>query len=178
MTTSFCFEHVFRASTPQLLLRAYFDPAHTAVQDAAIAVASREVLEVSDADGVFHRVTKIVPQRQLPAFMRPFFPGTLHYIEDQTWRHGTTEIACSIRPSILGGRAHITSVYRLEQAGAQAIRRTHAGSVSVEVALVGGRIERSIVADIERSMRLTAACTQTYLDRHELISTHAQATGT
>jgi hypothetical protein len=37
--------------------------------------------------------------------------------------------------------------------------------VSVEVALVGGRIERKIIADMERTLAISARCTQDYLDR-------------
>ena len=177
MTTSFSFEHLFRAPDPQAILAVYFDPRHTALQDEKSNIVSREYLEVSDTGDAYRRVSKIVPNKQLPAMMRPFATGSLHYVEEQSWRRGTNEIHIVIRPSFLPGRAVIKAVYRLETAGQGLVRRTYAGTVSVEVSLLGGRIERGIIADMERSLVSSAAGTQSYLDAHPVISAHAQATG-
>jgi hypothetical protein len=54
---------------------------------------------------------------------------------------------------------------RLIPAGTGLIRRIYDGSVSVDVALIAGRIERGIVAEYRRSLPLAAACTQSWLDR-------------
>jgi hypothetical protein len=165
VTATFAFEHVFRAPDPATLFALYFDPTHGATQDAATGIAAREVLEVTDGETEYRRVCRVTPHRQLPAFMRPFFPRKLHYLEEAIWRRPADQIDIEIRPSILGGRAQISSVYRLETVGPGLVRRTYTGSVSVEVALVGGRIERGMLRDLERSLVSCAACTQDYLDR-------------
>jgi hypothetical protein len=59
----------------------------------------------------------------------------------------------------------ITATYRLDPVGARAIRRRYAGAVSVNIALIGGRLERGTVEELGRSLPRAAACTQAWLDR-------------
>jgi hypothetical protein len=168
MPSSFRFEHVFTGGTIAQLFALYFDPARVAASDAATGIAAREVLERTESPDGLRRVCKVTPARQLPAFMRPFVSGGLHYVETAIWRRAADRVDLEVRPSLLGGRSKVTSTYSLAVEGDPAnglVRRIYAGSVSVEVALVGGRIERGIVADIERSLAIAARCTQDHLDR-------------
>jgi hypothetical protein len=165
VTATFVFEHVFRAPSPAVLFELYFDATHAANSDVAMGIASREILELDDAPDTRRRVSRVVPERQLPAFMRPFFPSKLHYLETVIWHKADDRMDLDVRPSLLGGRSHVLSTYRLRGEGPGLVRRTYEGSVSVEVALVGGRIERKIIADMERTLAISARCTQDYLDR-------------
>jgi hypothetical protein len=173
--TPFCFEHVFAAPSPAAVLAAYFDANHLVEQDRAIDVAERQVLELVDDGTTVRRVSRVVPRRQLPSFMRPFSSGPLHYVEVATWTRATNEIAIEIRPSLMGGRASIRATYVLEAVAPNTIRRRYQGHVSVDVALVSTRVERGIIAEFERSMPLAATCTQAWLDRHSATSVTARA---
>lgn len=157
--TPFCFEHVFRSGSVEELFTAYFDEALQAEQDRLLDVASREILERTELS----RVCRVVPRRQLPAFVQPFLRGPVHYVEAVTWLRDRGELAIEIRPNL--GRIEVSATYRLEVAGPQAIRRRYAGCVSVDIALVGGRIERGIVTDLAQSLPRAAGCTQAWLDR-------------
>lgn len=164
---SFCFEHVFRAPSVEAVFSAYFDPAHAAEQDRTLDVAERTVLERTETDDTLRRVCRVVPRRQLPAFVRPLIAGgQLSYVETAVWRKREDLIAIEIRPSVLSGRALIEATYQLSAVGPEAILRRYEGTVSVDVALIGPRIERGIVAEFERSMPVAAGCTQAFLDRH------------
>jgi hypothetical protein len=163
--TEFCFDHVFRASSTAAVFAAYFDPDHVAEQDHRLDVVERAVLERTETADELVRVSRVVPRRQLPALIRPLVPGQLHYVESARWRKRDDEIELEIRPSILSGRASVTARYRLHRAGTEAIHRRYEGTVSVDVALFSSRIERGIVAELERSLPLAAACTQGWLDR-------------
>lgn len=163
---SFAFEHVFRAPSVEAVFRAYFEPAHAAAQDRTLDVAERTVLERTETDDELRRVCRVVPRRQLPAFVRPLIAGQLSYTETAIWRKREDRIDLEIRPSVLSGRALITATYRLSQVGPEAILRRYEGTVSVDVALLGPRVERGIVAEFERSMPVAAGCTQAFLDRH------------
>lgn len=165
--TPFSFAHVFRAPSPAEILAAYWSPGHQIEQDRKIDIIERTVLELSETPAELCRTSRIVPRRQLPALVRPFVSGQLHYIETCRWRKQDDEIDIEIRPSILKGRALITALYRLTPAGTGLIQRSYAGSVSVDVALISSRIERGIVAEFERSIPLAAAVTQNWLDRSE-----------
>ena len=108
---------------------------------------------------------RVVPKRQLPAIVRPLVTGQLHYLETAIWRKREDVIEVEVRPSFLSGRAIITATYRLSPISGGLIRRVFKGSVSANVAVISSRIERHIAAEFERSMPITAACTQAFLDR-------------
>ena len=151
--TPFCFEHVFRADSPEDLLVSFFDDDCQAGLDRVLDIASRDVLE----RGAGRRVCRVVPNRRIP-----LIGGSFHYVESVT-RTGTDELAIEIRPSLQ--RVVISATYRLERAGAREIRRRYAGTVSVNIALIGGRLERGIVEELGRSLPAAAASTQAWLDR-------------
>jgi len=163
--TPFCFEHVFRAASVADVFAAYFDPDHQREQDAQADLVERTVLEVVDTAADLRRVCRVVPRRQLPGFVRALVRGPLHYIETVRWRKASDEIDIEVLPSVLGGRAKITASYRLSAVGHGTIHRHYEGFAQVDVAMVGGRIERGIVAEFEKSIPAAAACTQAWLDR-------------
>ena len=178
MATQFCFEHVFRAPSIAAVFEAYFNPTQLTLQDRQLDIIERETTERVDDGRTLRRTCKVIPHRQLPAIVRPFVDGPLHYIETATWRRADDEIDIAIWPSLLRrsgrGKPSITALYRLVRRPDGAILRTYSGTVSVDVALISGRIERGIVAEFERSMPVAAACTQDYLDRSgSYVSAHA-----
>jgi hypothetical protein len=152
--TPFCFEHVFRTDSPDDLVTSFFDDDHQAEQDRVLDILEREVLERGEG----WRVCRVVPNRKIP-----LVSGRFHYVESVR-RHGSSELAIEIRPSV--PRVVITATYRLERVAPRAIRRRYAGAVSVNIALIGGRLERGIVDELGRSLPRAAACTQTWLDRN------------
>jgi hypothetical protein len=162
---SFCFEHTLRARSAADVLAAYFDPDLVAIQDRHLDIPHREILELDDDGPEVRRVCRVVPRRQIPAIVRPFVAGPLHYLEVATWRKGAGEISIETRPSILAGRASISVRYRLAERAPGQIHRRYEGNVSVDVTLLSSRIERGIVAELERSVPVAAACTQAWLDR-------------
>lgn len=171
--TPFRFEHEFVATSTRAVFEAYFDPLHQHEQDRVLAVAQRDVLELADTGDELRRVCRVVPQRQLPALLRPLTAGPLHYIETAIWRRAMNEIVIDMRPSL--ARTKIRATYRLAEVAPGSVRRSYSGDVSVDVALLASRIERGIVAEFERSMPLAAACTQSWLDRHPSRSVTARA---
>jgi hypothetical protein len=173
--TPFSFEHVFDAPSIDAVFAAYFDPDHQQEQDRAVQIAEREVLELNETADELRRVCRVVPRRQLPALVRPFVAGQLHYIETVIWRRKLHELTLEIRPSMLDGRARIEGTYRLESPTPGAVRRCYVGQVSVDVAFVANRIEKGILAEFSRSLPLAAACTQAWLDRHSSRSVCARA---
>ena len=176
MATQFCFEHQFRAPSIDAVFAAYFDPTHLLHQDKMLDIALREVLELRDEGRVLRRSCKVVPRRQLPAIVRPFLKGPLHYIETATWRRDDSEIDIQIWPSLLKHKPEptITALYRLTRRADGSIHRSYKGTVSVDLALIASRIERGIVAEFERSIPLAAAATQDFLDRSgRYVAAHA-----
>jgi len=163
--TEFSYEHVFRAPAPPVLLAAFTDPTHVAAQDVTGQVASREVIERHDDPERYHCVCRVVPRRQLPAFVRPLVRGGLEYMETLRWDKRTDTLVIEVRPAILGGRAQVDATCRVVDHAPGEVRRIYSGRVTVEVALIGGRVERGISAEIGRALAVAAVTTQAWLDR-------------
>jgi hypothetical protein len=172
--TPFSFEHVFEAASVDAVFAAYFDPDHQREQDRAVEIAEREILELIETADELRRVCRVVPRRTLPALVRPFVTGPLHYLETVIWRRKLQELTLEIRPSLLDGRARIEGTYRLEAPAPGAVRRRYTGQVSVDVAFVANRIEKGILAEFSRSLPIAAACTQAWLHRHSSRSLSAR----
>ena len=164
MATEFAFEHIYRAPSIAAVFAATFDPDNVARQDRVAGIARRDQLELIDDAATFRRVCVIVPTRQLPAFVRPFISGELSVHETILWHKTDNFLTIEVQPSLLGGKAHVSSGYRLTFDGNNAVRRDYKGTATVGVPLVGGRIERALIDDMRSSLGLTATVTQETLD--------------
>jgi hypothetical protein len=171
--TPFCFEHAFLATDPADVFEAYFDPTHQVEHDRALEVFERQVIEFVDTGHEITRRSRIVPQRQLPAVLRAFSSGPLHYFEHVVGRRATNELAIDLQ--LFGDRGRVRGRYELAQLAPGSVLRRYSGTVSVDVALVAARVERGIVAEFERSLARTAACTQNWLDQQTQRSVAARA---
>jgi hypothetical protein len=171
--TPFSLEHVFLGAGPQQLFAAYFDPTHQIEHDRALEIVEREVIEFADTGDEISRRCRVVPRRQLPAVLRAFSSGPLHYLEHAVGRRASFAVEIDVR--LLGDRGRVTGRYELAQIAPGSVRRRYSGTVSVDVALVAGRVERGIVAEFERSLARTSACTQKWLDQQTQRSVAARA---
>ena len=169
--TPFCFEHVFLAAGPGEVFAAYFDAQHQIEQDRVLEIREREVIELVDRGDEIVRRSRIVPRRQLPVLLRPL--GPLHYIEHAVGRRAAHKIDIDLR--LFGDRGRVTACYELVQMASGSVRRRYSGVVSVDVALVAGRIERGIVAEFERSLARASSCTQNWLVQQTPRSAAARA---
>src|SRR6188768_2780543 len=114
MATEFSFENVFLAPSVEVVLAAYFDPDHLAMQDVKAELGSRTVVETHDDDATHRTSWRVAHQKPLPLFVRPFVSGgRLQYLETMTWRRRDNAIDLVVTPEILGGRVSITAVYQL-----------------------------------------------------------------
>ena len=164
MTTPFSYEHTFQAPSIDVLLRAFTDPSHIAAQDATNGVASRTVVERVDDAARFFCECRVATKRELPAFVQKLAGGGLAYTERLRWDKASDTIAIEIRPDVMGGRSKIDVACRIVPAGEGRVKRIYAGTATVEVALIGGRIEKSIVTEIGKTLDAAARTTQAWLD--------------
>jgi len=164
--TPFRFEHDFKTASIAQVFRAYFDPALAAEHDRLSKVARREELERHDSAERLVVLSKVVPERQFPVFLKPFVSGDLHYTERVVWERGQDRLDIDIRPSLMGKRTRIRISYLVSQPRPGVVHRVYEGDVTVEIALIGGRAERFIIDDIGETLGRTSACTQEWLDAH------------
>lgn len=166
MSTAFSYETVFDASGKTAVLAAYFNDDHLAAQDKVAELCERVLVESREDATVRAATWSVRALRPLPVFVRPFVQGgRLTYLESMTWRKSDDEIDMTIVPQILGGRVQIAAVYQLVDVGPGKVRRRYQGSISVNVSLLSGKIERAIAAEVEKGMPLMTDCTQNWLKR-------------
>ena len=164
MSTEFSFESVFRAASVKTILEAYFDPDHLATQDKVAELIDRKVIESREDDATKFMSWSVGSLRQLPSFVRPFVGGgRLSYLETMTWRKAANEIDMTIVPQIGGGRVQIAAVYALSPIAEGQVRRRYKGTITANVPLLSGKIERSILKEMEKGMPAMTECTQTWL---------------
>jgi hypothetical protein len=143
----------------------YFDPAHVAEQDRRNHILRRQLVDEHEHDGVLTRTCRVVPGRQLPGWARAALGGELSFDETLSWVRGSRQLRLTVVPSVLSRRIHIDGSYELTPRDPDRIDRSFAGTVRADLALVGGRVEREIVRDLERSLAEAGRCTQAWLDR-------------
>ena len=164
MSTDFSYETVFRAPSLQAVLGCYFDPDHLAAQDAVGGLGNRQVVEDHDDDDTRSTTWTVRALMTLPLYVRPFVEGgQLTYVETMKWRKRDHEIDLTVVPQILGGRVQIAAVYNLAEVGEHQIRRRYRGTITANVKLISGKIERGILAEIEKGMPAMTECTQKWL---------------
>ena len=70
--------------------------------------------------------------------------------------------------SVEGERTIAANLHEyLTARGDRQVHRLYEGTVSVSARLIGARIEKAILEDLSRSLVISAACTQEFVDRAE-----------
>lgn len=167
MATGFRFEDVIRAASPEVVLASYYDASHLAAQDAVAGLVERTVTESVDDGQAWRATWRVVSTKPLPAFVRAFVAGgRLAYLEQLTWRRASATAELVVTPQILGGRVELSGRYALTAAGPGTVRRVYTGEIRAAIPLIGGKVERGILAEFEAAMPAMTACTQRWLDEH------------
>jgi len=165
MATEFSFENVFRAPSTLSILSTYFDPDHLATQDKVAELCDRKVVEDLDDETTRKTSWTVRAEKPLPLFVRPFVSGgRLSYREAMIWRKADDAIDLTVTPEILNGRVSVAATYKLTKVGENQIKRHYAGSITVGISLISGKVERGILAEFEKAMPIMTKCTQGWLD--------------
>jgi len=164
MSTEFRHETVFDAPGKDVVLAAYFDADHLAVQDKVAELCDRKVVDAQEDSTVRSCTWSVRSVRPLPVFVRPFVEGgRLTYLETMVWRKADDEIDLTVVPQILGGRVRLTAVYKLSDQAPGKVQRVYKGTINADVKLFSSKIERAIAAEIDKGMPLMAECTRNWL---------------
>ncbi|MEZ4368930.1 MAG: DUF2505 family protein [Kofleriaceae bacterium] len=165
MPTDFRFEQEFRADAARTILAAYYDADQLAAQDALGQLVDREVVESRDDGDTWVCTWRVSSAKPLPALARPMVAGgRLTYLETMTWRRADDAADIAVVPQLLGGRVQFAGRYQFAAAAPGRWRRTYAGTISAAIPMLGGKIERGVLAEFESSVPKMAACTQAWLD--------------
>ncbi len=160
--TPFEITHRFADIAPGDLLAAMTTPEHQALQDRIANIERRDVIERS-SDGKLYRCESMVyPARKIPAYVRPLLGGGLECHEIVLWDKANDYFEIDVHPAVLGGRSHVRMKCEAAADGSDTVRQ-YSGQVTVEVRLIGAKVERSIVSEMLKTMEASAEATRTWL---------------
>lgn len=148
MTTGFHIEHELPASAERVWALVVSDEFNSELYRRV--EVDRELVSEREEDGLVRRVVRSTSRRQLPAFVKKLLGGDLGFVERIEWRRGETRLALAVEPSIMAKRTRFASTVAVEPLGPERSRRVFAGSIAVDVPLVGRRIEEGAVRDMRR----------------------------
>lgn len=154
--------HVFPDIAPRDLLLLMTSPEHQQLQDSVGNVERRDFISRVSDDAQYRCECMVYPARKIPAYIRPLLGGGLECHEIVSWDKATDRLEIDVHPAVLGGRSRVRATVTVVADGTSTVR-TYAGQVTVEVRLIGGRVEKSIVEEMTRTMDAAAAATRALL---------------
>ncbi len=127
----------------------------------------REILEFrregEGAGEVIHRTQLLTPKRDVPAALRRVVKGAISYEERNLWRRRDNSMEVTTTPSFFAEKFKAKGIYRLEPVGTDRLRRIWTASCECRVPLIGGKVEKLVVDEVERSYRSTTKFTRDWL---------------
>jgi hypothetical protein len=122
--------------------------------------------EGSGETETIHRVQKLTPRREVPAILKRIVGNAIAYTETNDFVRAKSEMRTVTVPSFFADKVDTAGVYRVVAAGAGKCRRIWEAHCKCTVPLVGGKIERHIVEEVEESYRKATAFTRKFIAQH------------
>jgi Protein of unknown function (DUF2505) len=125
--------------------------------------ADMELLEDSEKDGARVRRLKVTGKKPLPGFAQAALGvERLSYEQIETTVPGMTKLRWKVIPQKMADRVRAEGTYELV-ADALGSARVIEGVIEVRIPLVGGRIEKALAEELQRSYDKTALFAQRWL---------------
>jgi hypothetical protein len=125
--------------------------------------ADVELLDDSEKNGARVRRIRVTGRKPLPGFAQAAL-GTerLSYTQEETSIPGAYKLRWKVVPDALPDRVVAEGTYELLPDGAGSIRAID-GTIEVRIPLVGGRIEKALAEELQKSYDRTALFAQRWL---------------
>ncbi len=145
----------------------FFSEDYTREMYAGVGVKERTVLRNDEDEREIRREIKIVPQRDLPGAVKSIVKGDLGYIEHDVFHKGQDTMDVRVEPTLMKERFKMSGVFRVVTLRPGRIRREFVGSCEVSVPLLGGQIEKLVVADVQKSYEAAARVTNRWIEKQK-----------
>jgi hypothetical protein len=153
-------------ATPEAAIEALVDPDLLAKLAELPRLGSPTVLErTEDGDVIRLRVRHRFAGHLSPAVTRVVDPNRLVWVEETTYHRAAATATLRILPEHYADRLRAGGTYRFVPDGPGSCTRIIEGEVAVRFPLVGGKVERAIVAGLEDHLREEAALVARWLHR-------------
>ncbi len=150
---------------PARFWKMYWDDGFDAMLRRESAV-ERELLEERTEGEVLIRRVRITPERELPAPVAKLLGAKkLVYEQENRWDRSNDTMHWKVLPTILPGKLDAQGSFRVVPT-ATGCEQVVEGEIKVNVMLVGGQIEKAVVAEIEKSYDKMAEASREWLASH------------
>jgi hypothetical protein len=154
----FTIAHEFECD-PATFWEIFFDLEYQKEMYSGLKIKERTVLLFEEDEHEIRRRIKIMPERDLPGALKSVMKGDLGYIEHNVYYKGKDVMNVRIEPTLMKDRFRMEAVFRVVPLGPRRIRREFTGEISVSVPLLGGQIEKLVIADVRKSYDQAALTT-------------------
>jgi hypothetical protein len=144
----------------------YWDPEFDEAlrRDAAV---QRDLIEERTEGAIQIRRLRFTPDRELPSAVAALIGAKkLVYEQENRWDSANNTMHWRVIPTFLQGKFDAKGLFKVVPLGADACQQVVEGEIVVNVPLVGGQIEKAVVAEVQRSYDKTAATCREWLESH------------
>ena len=113
-----------------------------------------------------HREARLVPQREVPAFIKKLVSGAISYVEKNDFAAADNAMRTVTIPGFAADRITTTGVYRLEPLGEGRVKRIWEGVCECRIPLLGGKVEKQLVDEVRESYRRATDFTRKWIADH------------
>jgi hypothetical protein len=115
---------------------------------------------------VIRRKQQLTPKREVPALIAKFVKGAITYREENVFTKSNDTMKTVTISNILPDKIVNTGVYRLETLGPNKVRRVWEGICQCKVPLLGGKVEKMLVGEVQESYRRATEFTRKWHAEH------------
>ncbi|MFT5587768.1 MAG: hypothetical protein ACI9VR_005381 [Cognaticolwellia sp.] len=128
---------------------------------------SRELISERKSARELIRKIRFTPDKTLPpAMARAVGRDKMSYVQEQRWKLSELKMFWTVVPDVMGDRVRSKGDFQLRAVGAEQVERIVSGEITASIPLMGGRVEKMVVADIEKGYERTAELTRSWLLKH------------
>ena len=125
---------------------------------------SRELLSERKTARELTRKIRFTPDKMLPpAMARAVGRDKLTYVQEQRWKLDELKMFWTVVPDVMGDRVRSKGDFLLRAVGAEQVERIVSGEITASIPLMGSRVEKLVIADIEKGYERTAELTREWL---------------
>lgn len=118
--------------------------------------ARREVIALSDEDGITTRRVRFRPDRELPGPLVRLMRGSpLVYEEEIRWERAASRVSWEVVPNLPSGLFTAKGVFEVRPT-ATGCEQVIDGDIELRVRVIGRRVEKGVIREVTKSWARTA----------------------
>jgi hypothetical protein len=121
------------------------------------------ILEQQELPDRIERRVKVTPPQKAPELIRKLVSGTISYEEVGTWTAADRIYRFNTLTSIMPDKIKVVGTIRAEPSGADKMVRRSEMDVTVNILLVGGKVEKFLAEELQANWDASAEFTNRWL---------------